>query len=199
MKEIYLDTETTGLSPGRMFQLAYIITGKNPKGKNFFFSLPDNTMSFEALQEHGITERRTRELADGKIFLDHYEEIKADFEGSKLIAHNMEFDKAFILNELRIAGLPEFKDTQYRCTMKYFTPIFKLPAVKPEHEYKYPKLKELIKEYKVQNIQALRVARILFDCRNEKIGFHDARFDVSMLYLCCEAYLTLRELGYEQS
>jgi len=194
MKLIYLDTETTGLKIGRMFQLAYILLEKGKAtGKNFFFALPPGSMTFEALYNHGVSDQQTVKLSKGKKFADHWDEIRSDFEGTPerkthLIAHNMKFDSGFIENEIKLAGLLPLKNVVKNCTVEYFTPILQIPSHRKAHKYKYPSLRELVQTYKITDREATQRASEIFKCKSKLVKFHDARYDVTMLFLCCRQY-----------
>jgi DNA polymerase-3 subunit epsilon len=118
MREIVLDTETTGLDclgGDRIIELACVeLLNHIPTGRTFHaFVNPRRPVSFEAVGVHGLTDEFLR---DKKCF----EEIAADFVGfvgdSALIAHNAGFDRDFINMELslcNLAAMPEhrFVDT----------------------------------------------------------------------------------------
>ena len=106
MKEVILDTETTGLSVKEGHRIVEIgcIELENfvPTNNNFHCYLnPGRKVSEKALKTHGYTDEF---LSDKKKF----EEIADDFllyiKGKKLIIHNAEFDLSHLNNELKIAG-----------------------------------------------------------------------------------------------
>ena len=106
MKEIVLDTETTGLSVKdghRIVEIGCIeLDNLIPTGKKFHSYLnPERKVSEKALEVHGYTD----------IFLSNkkkFKEIVDDFlnfiERKKLIIHNAEFDISHLNNELKILG-----------------------------------------------------------------------------------------------
>ena len=106
MKEIILDTETTGLSVKEGHRIVEIgcIELENfiPTNNNFHCYLnPERKVSEKALETHGYTD----EFLSDKI---KFKEIADDFllyiKGKKLIIHNAEFDLSHLNNELKIAG-----------------------------------------------------------------------------------------------
>ncbi len=106
MKEIILDTETTGLSVKdghRIVEIGCIeLDDLIPTKKIFHFYLnPERKVSQEAFKVHGYTDEF---LSSQKKF----SEIASDFldfiNEKKIIIHNAEFDIAHINNELEIAG-----------------------------------------------------------------------------------------------
>ena len=78
---LYFDTETMGLYPGRIIQLAYILDdGENAVGKNFYFAVDYIEPSATAV--HGITVEKLRVLSGGKIVFttNHFSTYAVLFE-----------------------------------------------------------------------------------------------------------------------
>ena len=102
MREIVLDTETTGLDPGeghRIVEIACIeLVHHVPTGRKFHrYVNPERDMPEEALAVHGIT---AEFLASRSTFAGVVDEF-LDFIGSdRLVIHNAEFDLAFLNAEL---------------------------------------------------------------------------------------------------
>lgn len=102
MRQIILDTETTGLDPGlghRIVELACVeIVNRRPGTRDFHrYVNPERPSDPGALEVHGLTEDF---LADHAKFRD----VAADFlefvDGAELIIHNAPFDVAFLNAEL---------------------------------------------------------------------------------------------------
>lgn len=174
---IYLDTETTGLSPGQICQLSYIMQTKdNVKAKNMFFTV--NYVSASAQAVHGFSASELLKLSNGKKFADYFEEIYNDFQSASLIvAHNTAFDIMFLRAEFEKLGkvLPDYN---LFCSMKKSTPICKI--ARSSGGYKYPKLSELCAFWGVTDKDVNTQCANLF---GKEVSFHDARFDCSALYL----------------
>ena len=176
---IYFDTETTGLKPGGIIQLSYIIeTADGVVGKNFFcynsFISPESTMV------HGITVEKLQTLSKGKTFYDYADEIERDFESADLlIAHNFPFDFNFMCAEFANC-YKTFTFKEKLDTMRYFTPVVKIPKANGKG-YKYPKLCELAEFFDIFPYDATRFAVKLF---SDSGASHDARFDIAETYLC---------------
>lgn len=106
MREIVLDTETTGLDPGeghRIVEIACIeLVHHVPTGRKFHrYVNPERDMPEDALAVHGLTaEFLTRQPLFGAIV----EELLAFIGTDRLVIHNAEFDLAFLNAEL--ARLP---------------------------------------------------------------------------------------------
>ncbi len=106
MKEIILDTETTGLSVKEGHRIVEIgcIELENfiPTNNNFHCYLnPERKVSEKALETHGYTDEF---LSDKKRFKEIADDFLRYIKGKKLIIHNAEFDLSHLNNELKIAG-----------------------------------------------------------------------------------------------
>ena len=105
MKEVLLDTETTGLSSvsDKIIEIACIeIDDHIPTGKNFHFFLnPEMEISQGAYDTHGISREF---LVDKPKFKDVVDDFLKFIENKKLVIHNAEFDMAFLNKELKEAG-----------------------------------------------------------------------------------------------
>ena len=104
MKEIVLDTETTGLSVRdghRIVEIGCIeIENLIPTKNNFHCYLnPERKVSESALKVHGYTDEF---LADKKKFKDIADDFLKFIEGKKIIIHNAEFDIGHLNNELSL-------------------------------------------------------------------------------------------------
>ena len=111
MKEVFLDTETTGLSTKdnhRIVEIACIETeGLIPTNKIFHKQLnPERDVSEDAVKVHGFTYDylRTKPTFD-KIASDFLKFI----EGKKLIIHNAPFDLGFLNYELNLLDIEGIK------------------------------------------------------------------------------------------
>ena len=106
MKEIILDTETTGLSVKEGHRIVEIgcIELENfiPTNNNFHCYLnPERKVSEKALATHGYTDEF---LSDKKKFKEIVDDFLFYIKGKKLIIHNAEFDLSHLNNELKIVG-----------------------------------------------------------------------------------------------
>ena len=106
MREIVLDTETTGLDPARGDRLVEIgrveIFNRMPTGQTFHCYInPERDMPEEAFAVHGLS---TQFLSDKPLFVDVVEEFLGFIGDAPLVIHNASFDVGFINAELsRIA------------------------------------------------------------------------------------------------
>ena len=106
MKEIVLDTETTGISVReghRIVEIGCIELENLIPTKNKFhcYLNPERKVSEKALQIHGYTDEF---LIDKKKFNEVVEDFLSFINGKRLIIHNAEFDLAHLNNELGLIG-----------------------------------------------------------------------------------------------
>ena len=104
MKEVVLDTETTGISikeGHRIVEIGCIeLDNLIPTGSRFHCYLnPERAVSEKALEIHGYTNEF---LADKKKFNEIVNEFLTFIKDKRLIIHNAEFDLAHINNELKL-------------------------------------------------------------------------------------------------
>ena len=106
MKEIVLDTETTGLSVKdghRIVEIGCIeLDNLIPTSNRFHCYLnPERKVSEKALEVHGYTDDF---LVDKKKFRDIADDFLLFIKDNKLIIHNADFDIAHLNNELELVG-----------------------------------------------------------------------------------------------
>jgi len=102
MREIILDTETTGLDPLRGDRLVEIgcveILNRMPTGQTFHRHInPEREMPAEAFAVHGLS---TEFLAGKPLFVEVVDEFLAFIADAPLVIHNASFDISFINAEL---------------------------------------------------------------------------------------------------
>ena len=112
MKEIVLDTETTGISVReghRIVEIGCIELNDQIPTKNKFhcYLNPERKVSEKALEIHGYTDDF---LSDKKKFSEICDEFLSFIRDKRLIIHNAEFDLAHINNELSLLGKEEIKN-----------------------------------------------------------------------------------------
>ena len=106
MKEIILDTETTGLSVQdghRVVEIGCIeLDDLIPTQNRFHCYLnPERKVSEKALEVHGYTDEF---LSSQKKFVEVVDEFLNFIENKRLVIHNAEFDLSHLNNELRLLG-----------------------------------------------------------------------------------------------
>jgi len=112
MKEVILDTETTGLSVKEGHRLVEIgcVELENlipTKNKFHCYLNPERKVSQKALEVHGYTDEF---LSDKKKFKEIADDFLNFIDGKRLIIHNAEFDLSHINNELEIIGKKKLKN-----------------------------------------------------------------------------------------
>ena len=109
MKEIILDTETTGLSVKdghRIVEIGCMELDNLVPTKNIFhcYLNPERKVSEKAFEVHGYSDQF---LSAKKKFFEIADEFLNFIKDKKIIIHNAEFDISHLNNELSIAGKPE--------------------------------------------------------------------------------------------
>ncbi len=112
MRQIILDTETTGLDPAlgnRIIEIGGVeIVNRQPTGKHFHrYINPERESEEGALQVHGIT---SEFLADKPKFREIAREFLDYVAGAELVIHNAPFDIAFLNHELRLLDMQPMKE-----------------------------------------------------------------------------------------
>lgn len=164
MRQIVLDTETTGLEPEQGHRIIEIgcveIVNRRMTGNNYHHYIhPERDIDEAAVEVHGIT----LESLEGKpLFGDLAEEMLQYLRGAELIIHNAPFDVGFLNHEFARAGLGE-KVIEAHCEV-----MDTLVMARHRHPGQRNSLDALCKRYEVDNSQrqlhgALLDAEILAD------------------------------------
>ena len=112
MRQIVLDTETTGLSAesgDRIIEIGCVeMVDRKLTGKNLHFYLnPGRDSHEDALKVHGISNEFLNDKPQFRAIAD---KLMAYLEGAELIIHNAPFDLSFLNKELSLIGLAPVKD-----------------------------------------------------------------------------------------
>jgi DNA polymerase-3 subunit epsilon len=186
MRQVVLDTETTGLDPQqghRVIEIGCVeIQNRRLTGRHFHQYLnPDREIDEAAIEVHGIT---SQFLADKPRF----GQVEANFlefvSGAELVIHNAPFDIGFLDHELKLSGSGQGKMANF-CAI-----LDSLLLARDKHPGQRNNLDALCKRYGVDNTQrdlhgALLDAEILAD--------------VYLLMTSGQSSLSLREEQEEQS
>jgi DNA polymerase-3 subunit epsilon len=110
MRQIVLDTETTGLNPrtgDRVIEVGCVeLKNRMLTGNNFHrYINPERDSEEGALAVHGLT---TEFLRDKPKFAEIAQELREYIQGAEVIIHNAPFDLGFLNNEFKLLGLPPF-------------------------------------------------------------------------------------------
>jgi len=163
MRQIVLDTETTGLDPKQGHRIIEIgcveIDNRRLTGRNFHRYLnPDRDIDEAATEVHGLTRQF---LSDKPRFKEIEDEFLEFVAGAELIIHNAPFDIGFLDSELTL--LPSSQSMNSVCTV-----LDTLVLAREKHPGQRNNLDALCKRYGVDNTQrdlhgALLDAEILAD------------------------------------
>jgi DNA polymerase-3 subunit epsilon len=112
MRQIFLDTETTGLFPeqgDRVIEIGCVeLVNRKLTGNTLHLYLnPDRDSHEDALRIHGIT---TEFLQDKPRFAEVADDFLQFVSDAELIIHNAPFDLGFLNKELSMLGRPPLKD-----------------------------------------------------------------------------------------
>lgn len=169
MRQIVLDTETTGLEPElghRIIEIGCVeLLNRRPTGRTFHHYLnPDREIDKGALEVHGIT---MEQLQNKPRFADVVDELMAFISGAELVIHNAAFDVAFLDAELKrhSAKVPSYvgRTVNNECRV-----LDTLALARQMHPGQRNNLDALCKRYSIDNSHrelhgALLDARILAD------------------------------------
>jgi DNA polymerase-3 subunit epsilon len=169
MRQIVLDTETTGLEPDlghRIIEIGCVeLMNRRPTGRTFHHYLnPQREIEKGALEVHGIT----AEFLQGKPrFADVAEELMTFISGAELVIHNAAFDVAFLDSELKrhATAAPAFDGRLVAAECRV---LDTLALARSMHPGQRNNLDALCKRYEIDNSHrelhgALLDARILAD------------------------------------
>ena len=164
MRQIILDTETTGLEPAQGHRIIEIgcveLIDRRLSGNHYHQYLqPDRDIDAGAIEVHGISNAFLR---DKPRFADVVDEFIAFIDGAELIIHNAPFDVGFINNELRLL------QGQWQALENHCTILDTLVLARKMHPGQRNSLDALCKRYDIDNSQrdlhgALLDAEILAD------------------------------------
>ncbi|MGF6274948.1 DNA polymerase-3 subunit epsilon [Massilia sp. UYP11] len=146
MRQIVLDTETTGLNPrtgDRVIEVGCVeIVNRKLTGNNFHrYINPERESDEAALAVHGLT---TEFLSDKPKFHEIAEELRQFVQGAEVIIHNAPFDLGFLNHEFTRIGLPPFIE---HCSGVIDT----LVQAKERHPGKRNSLDALCDRYEISN------------------------------------------------
>ncbi|MFN7086737.1 MAG: DNA polymerase III subunit epsilon [Burkholderiales bacterium] len=146
MRQIVLDTETTGLDPAlghRIIEIAGVeLVDRRPTGNHFHrYINPERESEEGALQVHGLTREF---LSDKPRFREIVDEFLDYVKGAELIIHNAPFDIAFLNHEFSLLDL---KPLAEYCPSVIDT----LRMAKDMHPGKRNNLNALCERYQIDN------------------------------------------------
>jgi DNA polymerase-3 subunit epsilon len=114
MRQVFLDTETTGLDPNqghRIIEIAAVEFNTNKKYHSYIN--PEREIDAAAEEVHGLS---LEFLQDKPLFQDVAQDFLNFIQGAELIIHNAPFDVGFINAELGRLGLVKLEDNDVHIT-----------------------------------------------------------------------------------
>jgi DNA polymerase-3 subunit epsilon len=164
MRQIVLDTETTGLEPAdghRIIEIGCVeLLERRLTGNTYHqYIQPDREIDAGAIEVHGIT---NESLADKPRFADIVHEFLEFVRGAELIIHNAPFDVGFLDHEFRLL------ETSPGTVTDHCTVLDTLALARRLHPGQRNNLDALCRRYEIDNSQrdlhgALLDAEILAD------------------------------------
>ena len=147
MRQVVLDTETTGLEPAdghRVIEIGALeLNDRRPTQRRFHYYLnPERAMDPGAMEVHGIS---SEFLADKPRFADIVDEFLTFIDGADLVIHNAPFDVGFLDSELAMLG------TERGCIADYATVTDSLQMARRLHPGMKNSLDALCRRYQVDN------------------------------------------------
>ncbi len=178
MRQIVLDTETTGLEVSlghRIIEIGCVeLVNRRLTGRNFHkYINPKRDIDDGALEVHGITQEF---LSDKPVFEDVWQEFESFIGEDELVIHNAPFDTAFLDYEIDLID-PAQKPINERCSV-----IDSLVIAREKHPGQRNSLDALCRRYSIDNSQrvlhgALLDAEILSDVYLILTGGQTGLFD----------------------
>jgi DNA polymerase-3 subunit epsilon len=175
LREIVLDTETTGLDPfdgHRVVEIGCIeLLNRIPTGRVWHYHLnPEREVPFQAFEVHGLS---TEFLRDKPRFAELADDMLTFIEGAMLVMHNAAFDFGFLNAEL---------DRLARPLLRWDRVVDTLALARRRHPGAPCSLDALCKRYGV-DLSERETHGALLDCRLltavyvELVGGHQARLE----------------------
>ncbi|MBS9402520.1 DNA polymerase III subunit epsilon [Halomonas sp. TRM85114] len=152
MRQIILDTETTGIDPRdghRMVEIGAVeMLNRRLTGKTYHqYINPEREIDPEAVAIHGIT---NEDVANKPRFGDIADEFWAFIEGAELVIHNAPFDVGFMDHEFRLfnryLGESRFAPVAEHCRI-----LDTLQLARDKHPGQRNSLDALCKRYEIDN------------------------------------------------
>ncbi|PAU79118.1 DNA polymerase III subunit epsilon [Halomonas salipaludis] len=154
MRQIILDTETTGIDPKEGHRLIEIgaveMVNRRFTGNTYHqYINPQREIELEAVEIHGITNER---VANEPLFAEIADDFWAFIAGAELVIHNAAFDVGFIDHELSMLnaqrGTPKLGPVADHCAI-----LDTLKMARDLHPGQRNNLDALCKRYEIDNAQ----------------------------------------------
>ncbi len=148
MRQVVLDTETTGIDPlqgHRIIEIGCVeVINRRPTGNHFHqYINPMRFVEQEAIEVHGITNEFLR---DKPLFDDVVQNFIDFISGAQLVIHNAPFDVGFMDNEFKLSHACSLEHTSEICTV-----LDTLVLARQMHPGQKNNLNALCRRYGVDN------------------------------------------------
>jgi len=194
MRQIVLDTETTGLSPQqghRIIEVGCIeLINRKITGNNLHFYInPEREIDKGAQEVHGLT---TEFLQDKPVFADIAQPLFDYLNGAELVIHNAPFDIGFLNHEFKLLK-------NYGRITEYCAVIDSLMIARKKHPGQHNSLDALCRRYFVDNTDrelhgALLDARLLAQVYLLMTGGQAQMFDENQTANAATEHITAEKL-----
>lgn len=147
MRQIVLDTETTGLEPSQGHRIIEIgcvelVNRRITSNRYHQYIKPEREIDEGAVEVHGITNEM---LADKPVFAEIADDFLRFIQGAELVIHNAPFDVGFINHELKRL------DEKVEPVETFCTILDTLPMARNLHPGQKNSLDALCKRYDIDN------------------------------------------------
>lgn len=151
MRQIVLDTETTGLSPNKGDRIVEVgcveLVNRKLTGRHFHYYInPERDIPEEVVAVHGIDNEKVK---DAPKFRDIAEEFWQFVEGAELVIHNAAFDMGFLEMEFQL--LAKKGDQRFGTLTDACTVLDTLKLAREKHPGAKASLDALCKRYGIDN------------------------------------------------
>ena len=181
-KQVFIIAKTTEAIPknAQIAQLSYIIretsaVAETIKGSNYFFSVL--SMNSMLSKSTGLSVESLRGLSGGLVFADHFAGIAADLRNAEIICHNASFIIPMLKEEFA-RNVSVFRPLSTYCTMSEFKRVMNLTS---GAFVKNPSFSEFVHYRGVTSDEIQVRGKELY--RSSELSSHDARYEVSALFL----------------
>ncbi|HSP56951.1 MAG TPA: DNA polymerase III subunit epsilon [Halomonas sp.] len=152
MRQIILDTETTGIDPRdghRMIEIGAVeMLNRRLTGNTYHqYINPEREIDPEAVAVHGIT---NEDVADKPRFGEIAEEFWAFIEGAELVIHNAPFDVGFMDHEFRLFN-QHLGESRFASVAEHCRILDTLQLARDKHPGQRNSLDALCKRYEIDN------------------------------------------------
>jgi DNA polymerase-3 subunit epsilon len=118
MRQVILDTETTGLNPAtgdRIIEIGCVeMVGRRLTDRTFHYYInPERDIDVGAFAVHGLSREF---LSDKPIFANIVEQLIEFVDGAEIVIHNAAFDLGFLDNEFGLLKRPPFRNLASKVT-----------------------------------------------------------------------------------